>query len=184
METKICKTCGQDKPLDDFSKTWRKRTKVPSHWCWHADCKACNTQKALKWQKDNWDHVKEYRKTDGRRSTRNSWLMQTYHRTLEWYETQYAKQNGKCAICGEPEQSLGAGGELKAMAIDHDHHCCKGRKSCGKCVRGLICHGCNHAIGCAKDSVEILQAMILYLNSFKKEKENDNAERIHDTQTS
>lgn len=31
--------------------------------------------------------------------------------------------------------------------IDHNHDCCSGEKSCGTCVRGLICRGCNTAEG-------------------------------------
>lgn len=27
--------------------------------------------------------------------------------------------------------------------VDHDHKCCSGDKSCGKCVRGILCPGCN-----------------------------------------
>jgi hypothetical protein len=31
--------------------------------------------------------------------------------------------------------------------VDHDHSCCPGRQTCGKCVRGLICRQCNTAFG-------------------------------------
>jgi hypothetical protein len=172
METKTCKTCGQEKPLDEFSKTWRKRTKVPSHWCWHADCKVCNTQQSLKWQKDNWEHVKKYRETDKyKRYSRNNWLLRTYHVTLAWYEEQYAKQNGKCAICGKAEQSLGPGRKTKdVLAVDHDHKCCPGKTSCGKCVRGLLCTHCNHMLGSGMDDVAILQSAIIFLKNLQQDK--------------
>jgi len=43
-----------------------------------------------------------------------------------------------CEICGDkPERSL---------HIDHDHNCCNGRESCGVCVRGIVCNGCNKAV--------------------------------------
>jgi hypothetical protein len=47
--------------------------------------------------------------------------------------------------------------------IDHDHKCCPGRKSCGKCVRELICGSCNHMLGQGKDDPEILRSGADYL---------------------
>lgn len=75
------------------------------------------------------------------------------------------RQGGVCAICGcEPSGPL---------AVDHDHSCCPGRGSCGKCVRGLLCSQCNWALGCMEDSAERLRSAAEYLDksnqSLKKE---------------
>lgn len=59
-----------------------------------------------------------------------------------------------CDICG----SMGR------MCVDHDHSCCPGAKSCGKCIRGRLCSKCNSAIGLLQDDVGILQAAIQYLS--------------------
>jgi hypothetical protein len=53
-------------------------------------------------------------------------------------------QNGVCAICGNGNVRLG---EPVPLGIDHDHACCPGRTSCGRCVRGLHCSGCGGFLG-------------------------------------
>lgn len=34
-----------------------------------------------------------------------------------------------------------------AEHVDHNHDCCDSQKSCGKCVRGVLCKNCNHLEG-------------------------------------
>lgn len=51
-----------------------------------------------------------------------------------------AAQSDACAICSAPF----AGGRYY---VDHDHQCCPGKRSCGKCVRGLLCNRCNIVAG-------------------------------------
>ena len=63
--------------------------------------------------------------------------------TVEQYEKMYAEQNGCCAMCGKSEKENG-----RQLAIDHDHSCCpEPLRSCGKCIRGLLCSDCNVALG-------------------------------------
>lgn len=67
-------------------------------------------------------------------------------------------QEGKCAICG----SLDIVGRVGH--IDHDHNCCSGTETCGKCVRGILCARCNHGLGHFKDSSKNLRAAADYID--------------------
>lgn len=55
-------------------------------------------------------------------------------------------QGYACAMC------QGSFEEGQRIFADHDHTCCPKQvkataKTCGKCVRGLLCFGCNTAVG-------------------------------------
>lgn len=63
------------------------------------------------------------------------------------------KQDNKCALCGKE----------KRLIIDHDHSCCPGLYSCGYCIRGLVCYGCNIFIGHLESNLDILKKALDYL---------------------
>ncbi|MGX1632740.1 endonuclease VII domain-containing protein [Streptomyces albidoflavus] len=74
-------------------------------------------------------------------------LDKRYGLTMEAYQALVADHAGRCAICNDaPEQRL---------HIDHDHK--------SGVVRGLLCRGCNHALGNALDDPARLRAMADYL---------------------
>lgn len=56
-------------------------------------------------------------------------------------------------------------GSFTDLHIDHDHACCPGKESCGKCVRGTLCGPCNWALGLLGDSEERCVALVNYLRS-------------------
>jgi hypothetical protein len=74
--------------------------------------------------------------------------------TLEAFDAMLVKQGGRCATCRgkHPGRKKWNG---RSWCIDHDHK--TGR------VRGLVCLGCNMALGAVKDNVKTLRAMIVYL---------------------
>ena len=69
------------------------------------------------------------------------------------------KQNYTCGIC--PSTGL----DFRGWHIDHDHSCCPAGKSCGRCIRGLLCFTCNILLGVAKDNTEILNNAVRYLET-------------------
>lgn len=82
--------------------------------------------------------------------------------TVEQYEVMLAAQGGRCAMpgCGATEPS-GHG----RWHIDHNHACCAGKFSCGKCIRGLLCRACNAGLGLFGDSVDRLLDAASYLEA-------------------
>jgi hypothetical protein len=64
--------------------------------------------------------------------------------------------NPRCKVCQITNPARG-------FVIDHDHKCCPGKRSCGTCVREVICFACNVMIGCAKDDPEILRSGAYYI---------------------
>jgi hypothetical protein len=64
----------------------------------------------------------------------------SHHAPKGFYKDTLALQNNGCALCGQPEEG-------RRLSIDHDHSCCDSTFSCGKCLRGLLCPGCNIRIG-------------------------------------
>lgn len=80
--------------------------------------------------------------------------------TREKFEAMSAEQGGVCIICKRPEKSG------RRLSIDHDHNCCPSGRSCGNCIRGLICMKCNNALGAVDDDPNILLNMISYLQSY------------------
>lgn len=78
------------------------------------------------------------------------------------FYTMLNKQGG-CAIC-KSKKPIGD----KGWHVDHDHSCCSGTKTCGKCVRGILCSYCNKGLGQFFDSIEYLQNAINYLERLEK----------------
>ena len=93
-------------------------------------------------------------------------LWRIFKRTPAWYDEKLASQNGHCAICGADQPG---GNGNKSFQIDHDRKCCSGRKSCGKCIRELLCSSCNSTLGHVDDDIDLLYAMIEYIKRNRRE---------------
>lgn len=92
---------------------------------------------------------------------RLAYVAKQYNLTPEQYLALQNRFEGLCWICRY----------RKGRQVDHDHGCCKGKTSCGKCVRGLLCGPCNKFLGFIRDKVETLENGITYLNEYNRRKD-------------
>jgi recombination endonuclease VII len=91
---------------------------------------------------------------------RNNYLLKKYGITADQYEAMLSDQNGRCAICGTDQP-----GQTKWFEVDHDHACCPKKGSCGACVRGLLCTGCNSGISRFQDDPDRMEAAAAYVRA-------------------
>lgn len=169
VESKRCTKCRVLKPMIDFrSKTTSPRGRT-------SQCKSCMNETSRRRVrigvqeqfspraciscgivKDEDGFGKSEFCTDGYTPTCKwcQYLWLEHRLTPSDYQKMFEAQLGLCGICFEP---------LIVTNIDHDHACCHGRRSCGKCVRGLLCPTCNRGLGMFKDNVKFLVAAIDYL---------------------
>lgn len=84
-----------------------------------------------------------------------------YNLSLEELRARWVAQRGICPVC-----------EDRLMGIDfhtdHDHDCCQGPKSCGKCVRGLLHNYCNTLVGHFETRQRELTNIKKYLSKTRK----------------
>lgn len=143
---KTCSKCLEEKEYSEFYKSKNTKSGLGS-WC-----KPCYSSKHKERSNDE-----SY--TDGRKEYR---LINYYGLTQQQYNELLVGQGGGCAMCGKSPEENG-----RALAVDHDHSCCPGKKTCGKCVRGLLCSNHNAMLGYANDDTNILRRAINYLNHHK-----------------
>lgn len=148
MEKIKCNKCGIEKPVSEFPLKYMKDGKR-KYRCTCKDCK-----------KKNKVSLEEYKLTIGtltieekKNIVKNYALKHKYGITLKQYEEMYSDQQGLCKICGTYHNTL---------CVDHCH-------DSGE-VRGLLCNGCNKALGLFKDNSTILGRAILYLKQTRTDK--------------
>lgn len=139
---KTCSECKIEQPLDEFYLCYNKNMSKSYHW---SVCKTCNRIKRKHYRKAYYERNKDALKQQN--------IARRYGLSPEQYRDMIA--NG-CEVCGKKEP------EVK-LCVDHDHSCCPGQYTCGKCVRGILCSSHNMILGQMKDNHEHLQAMAKYI---------------------
>jgi hypothetical protein len=87
--------------------------------------------------------------------------LRRYNLTITDYNKMVDAQGGVCLICKNPPSKRGRA--TNSLVVDHDHGCCPGQKSCGKCVRGLLCHTCNLILGILETNHQLVDRMNEYI---------------------
>lgn len=139
-----CARCLVLKPVSDFAKGSNGRQ-------YNSWCKDCQNSYTAEHRRNNPDYYRSVQ-------LRNKFKM-----TIEDYERMERAQKKRCAICGKKEAARDAWGGIKRLAVDHDRSCCPTDKTCGNCIRGLICQKCNILVGLADENPDLLVAAAAYL---------------------
>ena len=136
---KKCSKCKTEKGFTEFHKNERCKQGL------NPRCRACVAA----------DRKGRYSKEKTR--ARDLWA--NFHITADEYNELLVAQDFSCAVCKRHQSNF-----KKNLSVDHDHSCCpQAGKSCGRCVRGLLCQFCNTSLGSVRDDVTVLKSMIAYL---------------------
>ena len=164
-KTKVCYGC-------------KKRYPATSEFYWKCErgslglqsrCKECQREYNKRTRHRYSERTKQYNKRyyagrqDELRGTRRAHnIKRNFGLTLKDYNNMAMEQHGLCAICGLPEKSKHQSGQVRHLAVDHNHNTGK--------IRGLLCSDCNRAIGFLRADVlgtQNLQRAVEYLQETK-----------------
>lgn len=164
---KPCSTCGEVKPLGEFSPLKRGLHGRK------AACKPCSAMQSRKRRANETTEQRERRQAKNRARMNRRYaamrdeinaqrrqdydpekahdyhLRAKYGITLADFERMNDAVGSACEICGEACQSG------RRLAVDHDH--------VTGAVRGLLCGNCNRGLGMFRDRPELLVAAAEYL---------------------
>jgi hypothetical protein len=149
-----CRTCRDIKPAEAFAlrgDTGRRRT----------DCRECCAARTRAWKAErpgvSGRYSAEWRARNPERDAeqRLADRCRAYGITSKRYAEMLQEQGGHCAMCPTTPEKQG-----RLLAVDHDHACCPTQmRSCGRCVRGLLCSNCNTALGVVENKEFLMTAM-------------------------
>jgi len=158
------KSCQQEnpQPISNFNRNAKQKDGLQYY------CRVCTATRTKAHQKrfpDKWaGYSRKYRVSnyDKHRanakafqlknpdSVKNTVLKRNFGITIEQYNSMFASQQGRCAICDTHSSEF-----KRSLAVDHCHE--TGR------VRQLLCHHCNTALGLLDDSIARVASVLDYL---------------------
>lgn len=141
MSTKRCSKCGEDKPLEEF---YADHSMKDGLW---SSCKVCVRLRKRAYRHANPDLVR-----------RQKWehkLCSTYGLAVEEFAWRLYRQSFHCQICTRRLEAN------RDTHVDHNHETGE--------VRGLLCNGCNTALGHLCENEVTMYRMIFYINGELKD---------------
>lgn len=133
---KTCSKCDKEKVISEFAKNPSSKSGLSNK------CRECfNAQVRARYTKDD---------------RRRHHLRYKFGLSLEQYEQMIEDCDARCPACKRQSTDL---------HIDHDHRCCSGKSSCGKCIRGLLCGPCNRALGLLQENEEAILGLLEYIRT-------------------
>lgn len=128
----------------EYDRKWRE-----SHRDYYKSYRKKHKEKIVtgiyKWRKNNKDKMQ--------RIALKVNLRRNHGITPNEYSDMLTKQNGRCAICGNPASEY-----KRKLHVDHNHVTGKNR--------GLLCVRCNYGLGCFKENVSFLDRAKEYLTFY------------------
>jgi Recombination endonuclease VII len=150
-----------------------RRPVRPQPWmCSHAQrkhcafglCERCYRHNRKGWMQTYYRRKKRMGLKSWRQYRHETRIQRIYHKTWIWFQETLKRQKFAC-VCGRIFK-VDVGKRLTPH-IDHDHACCSGSTSCGKCVRGILCFRCNTVLGFYESEPHLLPTYLRrYLAKF------------------
>jgi hypothetical protein len=162
---KLCSDCGLYK---DIETQFRPNPSATGGV--YSRCNDCQSKlKREEYAADPEPHKEKQRRLRKERPEvfRGYELKKRFKITVEEHQKLFESQNRKCAGCGSSDSGEPSG----IWHTDHDSSCCPtGSRTCGQCIRGILCRWCNLTLGNAKDDVERMRGLIQYLEKYNLKK--------------
>lgn len=148
-----CYRCGETRPATSFTSATKTY------------CADCDRTYARGWRSQDPVRIAVYKRRSIAKAAAadpeyyRKLTLRKFGLTPAAFAALVERSGGRCAICSTADP----GGKHDTWHVDHDHRCCPRGRSCGSCIRGILCSNCNLGLGHFKDNAAILQSAMEYL---------------------
>ena len=140
---KLCYRCQTEKDRSEFYLNRSRKDGLSG------SCKSCQRLYVREHYQQNTQYYKDKANANRKKSYERHGISE------KRFCEMLASQDGVCVICKKSP----------AVVVDHDHTCCPGSYSCGRCVRGILCSKCNLGIGHFGDDPDTLHNALTYIRN-------------------